>query len=60
MSDIEFVSIDENGIERDWIDPVVSVNEFDTHYMIDNGFNDYEVKKQSGWTYIQRTRGEEQ
>ena len=52
----EFVSIDEHGIERDWIDPVVSVTETVTDYHVDNGYHIYDVPKTIGWTYLRREK----
>jgi len=52
----EFVSIDEHGIERDWIDPVLSVVETENSFIVDNSCYTYEVVKQKGWKYIQRQK----
>lgn len=55
---IEFVAIDENGVERDWIDPVKSVEETVTSFRVDNGCFVYDIQKQLGWQYIQREQEE--
>jgi hypothetical protein len=56
VTDIEFVSVDEQGIEHDWIDPVLSVEETETAFAVDNGCYVYEVLKQKGWKYVQRVK----
>ena len=50
----EFVEIDNNGKEIDWIEPVESSNETETHWIIDNGYNIYDIEKKEGYTYIFR------
>lgn len=37
----------ENGKEIDWIDPVISVEENDYDWIIDNGFYKYHLKKKN-------------
>jgi len=57
MDDIdEFVSIDEQDRERDWISPVYLVEETDVSFTVDNGCHTYEVVKQKGWKYVRRIR----
>lgn len=51
---MEFVAIDEDGDERNWIDPAVDVQEYDDHYEIDNGYGTYFIDKRDGWTYETR------
>ena len=55
---IEFVMIDENGNERDWVDPVFSVEETVTSYRVDNGYCVYDIPKQPGWQGILREKQE--
>lgn len=52
----EFVAIDPNGIVKDGVDPVQWVREYDDHYVIFNGYHEYRVEKQEGWTYEVRDR----
>jgi len=52
----EFVEIDETGNERDWINPVISMQETEAGFVIDNGCHTYEVIKQKGWKYITRIK----
>lgn len=42
----EFVAFDQNGVETEWISPVVNVRESDESWFVDNGFAVYEVPKQ--------------
>lgn len=42
---LEFVIIDAEGKEVDWIDPVVSFEETDTHWIVDNTYHVYRIHK---------------
>lgn len=55
MTVTEFVVI-EDGKEVDWIDPVLSLEETETHWHIDNGFSVYTVGRTPGRTHLIRTR----
>lgn len=55
---IEFVTINEHGQEIDWIDPVITAEEFKTRWVVDNGWHQYRVMKKPGHTYVQRIRKE--
>lgn len=51
----EIVTID-NGVETDWIDPVVEVRETADAWLVDNGYGTYEIEKRPGRTVIERSR----
>jgi len=53
----EFVSINPDGVECDWIDPVVTLTEDPSGYTVDNGFGSYRVDRQPQWTYLVREGG---
>lgn len=57
---LEFVAIDEHGVERDWVDPVISVESDDTHHLVDNGYGVHGIPKREGWTYVTRQKAGEQ
>lgn len=44
-----FVVFDD-GVESDWIDPVLEVNESEESWFVNNGFNTYEIPKIYGRT----------
>lgn len=41
----EFVLINAEGKEVDWIDPVASFEETETHWIVDNTYTTYEISK---------------
>lgn len=47
----------ENGREIDWIDPVISVEEDNYEWIIDNGFYKYHLKKKDNRELIIREKG---
>lgn len=46
----------EGGIEIDWIDPVISVEENEYDWIIDNGFYKYHLKKKNNRELVIRER----
>lgn len=50
----EFVVVD-NGIETDYIDPVVSVKETDKAWVVNNSYATFEIAKKPGRTVLERT-----
>lgn len=46
----------ENGKEIDWIDPVISVEENEYDWIIDNGLYKYHLKKKNNRELILRER----
>lgn len=47
----------ENGKEIDWIDPVISVEENEYDWIIDNGLYKYHLKKKNNRELILREKG---
>lgn len=41
----QFVLVNSAGEEVEWIDPVISYEETETHWVVDNGFNAYYINK---------------
>jgi hypothetical protein len=54
MSDYDaerFVVMDATGKEIDWIDPLRSFSESESHWVVSNGLYEYTIKKLPGHTY---------
>ena len=47
----QFVLIDENGKEVDWVDPIRSFSESENYWVISNGLYEYTIKKLPGYTH---------
>ena len=45
-----------DGVEIDWIDPVISVKENDYEWIIDNGHYKYHINKQDNRELVIRER----
>ena len=54
---LECVTIDD-GVEIDWIDPVISLDEHSDMWLIDNGYCTYRVDKRPNREIIVRGRVE--
>lgn len=52
----EFVVIDPDGVECDWIDPVLNIDEQEDAWNVDNGYGIYIVPNVAGYTYLQREK----
>ena len=54
----EFVVINSNGKEVDWIDPVEEndIRETKYYWYVDNGYGIYRFRKRKGWQYIHREK----
>lgn len=47
----------ENGKEIDWVDPVISIEENEHEWIIDNGFYKYHLKKKNNRELAIREKG---
>lgn len=54
----EFVVINSDGKEVDWVDPVEDwgIRETRCYWIVQNGYGEYRFWKREGWQYIHREK----